>query len=364
MLFFDIHPDIHQAETLPAEAYRSPLFYEELKEKVLAHSWQFFGTRAELAASGRAIPWTFLPGSVHEPLLLTCDLQQQLHCLSNICTHRGSLLLDQPSQIHFIRCPYHNRCFDLNGHLRSMPEFEGVVGFPSSRDHLPCLPLENWQDFLFTALDPYIPFTEWIAPVQARLGWVPWQQFRYSAEHSRDYLLEVNFLLYIDNYLEGFHIPYVHPALAQVLDSESYEVHPLPWGVLQIGLTDRPEVPVFTLPDFHPDASQRVAAYYFWLFPNLMLNLYPWGLSVNIVLPQAVDRTVVRYQTYIWQEELLGQGAGADPFQVEQEDQAILARVQAGIQSRLYTRGRYAPHQEVGVHHFHRLLLQALRASL
>lgn len=363
MLFFEIHPDIRQAETLPAEAYRSQVFYEQLQEQVLARSWQFFGTSADLESPGQAVPWVFLPGSVDEPLLLTRDLQNQIYCLSNICTHRGSRLLEQPTQGRFLRCPYHNRCFELNGDFRSMPGFEDVPGFPSARDHLPRLSLENWQGFLFAALNPHLDFAEWTAPVQERLGWVPWKRFQYSPEHSQDYLLEANFLLYIDNYLEGFHIPYVHPALAQVLDAESYKVHVLPWGVLQIGFASHPEVPVFELPDFHPDVGQRVAAYYFWLFPNLMLNLYPWGLSVNSVLPQAVNRTLVRYQTYIWNEELFGQGAGGDLSQVEREDQAIIARVQAGIQSRLYTRGRYSPSQEVGVHHFHRLLARVLHGT-
>lgn len=166
--------------------------------------------------------------------------------------------------------------------------------------------------------------------------------------------------------MEGFHIPYVHPGLAQVLDGETYEVINLPKGVLQIAFSSNSDVPVFDLPSFHPDASyqpegsQNVAAYYFWLYPNLMFNLYPWGLSVNMVLPQAVDQTLVRYQTYVWKKELLGKGAGADVGQVEREDQQIVTRVQAGIQSRLYKRGRYSPTQEKGVHHFHRLLAQVL----
>ncbi|PIQ28703.1 choline monooxygenase [bacterium (Candidatus Blackallbacteria) CG17_big_fil_post_rev_8_21_14_2_50_48_46] len=362
MLFFEIDSDISVAETLPAEAYRSQSLHEQLIERVLAPSWQWFGSASLLSEVGQAIPWSFLPGSVQEPLLLTRDTQEHLHCLSNTCTHRGSILLDQPCQGRFLRCPYHNRSFELNGKFRAMPGFEDVKNFPTERDSLPRVPFENWQGFLFAALQPSLKFADWIAPIQERLGWVPWKEFQFSQERSRDYLLKANWMLYVDNYLEGFHIPYVHPALAQVLDADTYEVMPLPWGVLQIGFASDPAVPVFDFPSFHPDAGQRVAAYYFWLFPNLMLNLYPWGLSVNIILPQAVDQTLVRYQTFLWKPEFLGQGAGADPGLVEQEDQQIIARVQAGIQSRLYHRGRYSPSQETGVHHFHRLLAQVLHA--
>lgn len=366
MLFFDIHPDISQAETLPGEAYRSAILHEQLIEQVLARSWQFYGNTEALQTPGQALPWQFLPGSVDEPLLLTRGQDQQIHCLSNVCTHRGSLLLQEPCQARYLRCPYHNRCFELNGKFRSMPGFEEVRDFPSERDHLPHLPLEAWHGFLFAALKPNLAFADWIDPVQTRLGWVPWQDFVLSPEHSTEYALAANWMLYVDNYLEGFHIPYVHPGLAQVLDGDNYEVIPLPHGVLQIAFSSNPDVPVFDLPKYHPDASyqpnadQNVAAYYFWLFPNLMLNLYPWGLSVNVVLPQAVNLTRVRYLTYIWKPEFLGQGAGADPAQVEFEDQQIVTRVQAGIQSKLYKRGRYSPTQEKGVHHFHRLLAQAL----
>lgn len=60
-------------------------------------------------------------------------------------------------------------------------------------------------------------------------------------------------------------------------------------------------------------SRKRVAAYYWWLFPNTMLNFYPWGLSVNVVRPLGVDRTKVSFLTYVWREELVdkrGRGAG------------------------------------------------------
>jgi choline monooxygenase len=360
MIFFEIEPQIETAQTLPAEAYRSQNFYDQLLELVLARSWQFYGNSHDLLEPGKAIPWQFLPGSINEPLIMARSQDHHLHCLSNVCTHRGSLLLEKPTQGRFLRCPYHNRCFELNGHFRSMPGFEDQPHFPSPKDHLPHLPLEDWHGFLFAALEPGLPFSTWIDPVQSRLGWVPWQEFVYSPQHSQDFELEANWMLYVDNYLEGFHIPYVHPGLAQVLDGDNYEVIPLPWGVLQIGFAKDENTPVFDLPSFHPDAGQAVAAYYYWLFPNLMLNLYPWGLSVNQVLPQSLGRTIIRYKTYIWNESLMGQGAGADPSQVEQEDQQIVQRVQKGIQSRLYKRGRYSASHEKGVHHFHRLLAKAV----
>jgi choline monooxygenase len=117
----------------------------------------------------------------------------------------------------------------------------------------------------------------------------------------------------------------------------------------------------FELPAGHPDAGQSIAAYYFWVFPNLMFNFYPWGLSINIVRPLGPDVTKVQFIPYVWREELRGSGAGADLDRVEREDEAVVEMVQKGLRSRLYTRGRYSPTGEVATHHFHRLLAAALQ---
>jgi choline monooxygenase len=113
---------------------------------------------------------------------------------------------------------------------------------------------------------------------------------------------------------------------------------------------------VFDLPAGAPDHGRRIAAYYVWLFPATMINVYPWGLSVNAVRPLAVDRTRISYLTYVWDPERLDRGAGSGLDRVEREDEAVVESVQRGVRSRLYDRGRYSPARETGVHHFHRLL--------
>jgi choline monooxygenase len=169
-------------------------------------------------------------------------------------------------------------------------------------------------------------------------------------------------MLYCDNYLEGFHIPFVHPALNQALDFGAYEVEPLGHGVLQLGVPDDPS-DAFDLPPSAPDHGRDIAAYYYFLFPNTMLNVYPWGVSVNVVKPLAVDRTRVSFLTYVNEPTRLDAGAGSGLDRVEREDEAVVEAVQRGMRSRLYRHGRYSPTQERGVHHFHRLLAQFLRTD-
>jgi choline monooxygenase len=133
-------------------------------------------------------------------------------------------------------------------------------------------------------------------------------------------------------------------------------------GVLQLALARDGEAAFEPLAG-SPDHGQRVAAYYAWLFPNLMFNFYPWGLSVNVVQPLGRSRTRVLFRSFVADTSLLGQGAGGALDPVELEDEAVVLRVQQGIRSRLYHHGRYAPVHEQGTHHFHRLLCRAMAGA-
>lgn len=353
--WLDIDPDIRRAWTLPGRIYSDPEIFARARERLFARSWQWVGETEQVKIPGAISPVILLPGLLDEPLLLTRDREDRLHCLSNVCTHRGNLVAESPGVESVLRCRYHGRRFALDGRFLSMPEFEEAEDFPSEADHLPELPLERFGKLLFTALNPAVPFAEWIAPVRERLSWLPLEEFTFAPERSRDYLVRANWALYCDNYLEGFHIPYVHPGLTQALDYDAYRTELFPYGSLQVGVAGGAEE-VFDLPEGHPDHGQRIAAYYFFLFPNTMLNFYPWGLSVNVVLPLAVDRTKVSFLAYLWRPELLDRGAGAALDRVEREDESVVEAVQLGVRSRLYHRGRYSPTREPGVHHFHRLV--------
>jgi choline monooxygenase len=239
-----------------------------------------------------------------------------------------------------------------------MPEMEKASNFPNNSDNLSKIPFAIWKKFIFASLKPKIDFSDFIKPLE-RINFLPFDEFKFDSKRSRDYLVNANWALYVENYLEGFHIPYVHPGLAKELDYNNYRTELFDYCSLQVGITSGSEN-VFELPKEHLDFGQQVAAYYFWLFPNLMLNFYPWGLSINIIKPITIDRTRVVYQTYVWKEELIDIGAGAQLDRVEREDEEIVEQVQKGVQSRYYKKGRYSPTQEKGVHHFHKLLMNFL----
>lgn len=356
---FDIHTDIRQAETPPGSFYCDPAIHDQIVDRVLRPSWQMVADATQVRLPQHVVPVTFLEGSVDEPLLITRDSDDVLRCMSNVCTHRANLVCSQPAKAAHLRCPYHGRRFGLDGRLQHMPEFEDVCDFPREADHLTQVRLESLGPFLFAATDPAFSFDTLIQDVRRRTGFLPIDQCRFDASRSRDYLVQANWMLYCDNYLEGFHIPFVHASLNAVLDYGDYRTELFDRSSLQIGITSSGE-DTFSLPDDSPDAGLDVAAYYYWLFPNIMLNVYPWGISINVVRPLAVDRTRISFLCYVWDEARLDQGAGSDLDRVEREDEEVVESVQRGLRSRLYTRGRYSPNREQAVHHFHRMLAGSL----
>jgi choline monooxygenase len=365
-----VEADMARARTPAADFYLDGELFALTLERVFARSWLWAADERDWvqgALRHTALPCELLPGSLNEPLLLTRD-GQQTRCLSNVCTHRARLLLDAPSQASGLRCGYHGRRFDLSGRLQSSPGFDGLPDFPAANDHLPNYPLERAGPWWFTRLEEGPEFSAWWSPVAQRIGHLPLDQAWPAPERSRDFELDAHWALYVENYLEGLHIPFIHPGLNAVLDFQSYAYELLPLGVLQLGEgrsakdgaansgpTSAAERGIFDLPSGHPDHGRALAAWYFWLFPNLMVNVYPWGISINRIEPLGPGRTLVRFRSYVFDQNQLGRGAGGDLDQVEREDERAVEAVQRGLAGRGHRRGRYAPGHDLGVHHFHRL---------
>lgn len=342
---YAIDPDITVAATLPGAFYSDAAAFARMKERVFARTWQWLGTLDDVAAPESLAPRTLLPGYLDEPLLITRDADGALRCMSNVCTHRGNLLVGAPCHARQIRCGYHSRRFDLAGRMTFMPEFQDARNFPAASDNLPRVALGEWAGQAFASLDPVAPFDAFFAEALASVSADPVAQLTHDSSRDREYLVNANWALCVENYLEGFHIPFVHAGLSEVVDYAGYSSELHRYSNLQLA----------------QDKRGGLAARYWWLFPNLMLNFYPWGLSLNLVEPQAIDRTRVLFRSFVWDESKLETGAGAGLDCVEAEDEAIVEAVQRGVRSRLYTRGRYSPTRERGVHHFHRLLCEFLQ---
>jgi choline monooxygenase len=172
--------------------------------------------------------------------------------------------------------------------------------------------------------------------------------------------VHANWKVYVDNYLEGYHVPYVHPELYTLYDYEGYVTEVHDWYSVQVGpLTG----------DRNVYTAGGGDALYYQIFPNLMLNVVPGRLQLNVVIPVAPDRCKVIFRYYY--DDVTSPAAAqrieadvAFSDKVQQEDAEICERVQRGLSSRAYDKGRFSVRFEEGVYHFQKLLKAAYRAWL
>jgi choline monooxygenase len=342
---FTFESQLARASTIPARWYTDPAVLAAESRSVFGRTWQAVGRAADVAAPG-----SYLAGEITgEPILVTRDPDGVLRAFSNVCRHRGSLLAEGHGQAPVIRCPYHAWTYSLDGRLFGQPEFEGVEDWERSQICLPQFQVETWGPFVFVNQDPHAP------PLAEVLGAIPREaaeigcrmdQLRFSAR--RDYVIECNWKVYIDNYLEGYHLPAAHPSLFKALDYAQYRVETFPWYSSQIA-------PLRT-----PNGEDARAAYY-WLFPNFMLNVYPDNMSSNLILPVGPNRTLTIFEWLSYGGAEVSQSTIDFSDEIQQEDIKICESVQRGLHSRNYSQGRFSVKRENGVHHFHGLLAQFLQ---
>ena len=324
-----IDEDIRKAQTLPAEVYQNLPPVE-----MFVQSPQFAAHSSELEFHN-LLPLPRMETLLNQSMLM---IGPEPRCFSNVCTHRAMILVDESSTREQIQCPYHGRTFGLDGICKHMPKFEEVEDFPSPSDHLMEYPVISWEGLNFIGSGPGLQ------TFKQMMSWFPFAKCVHDPGLDRSYEIEANWALYVDNYLEGFHIPFVHPDLNKSIEWDSYSTEVFEGAVLQVAKSR----------DGEPAFADGTAAWYWWLFPNTMLNIYPWGMSVNIVIPEGGENCRVIYRGYVLDASKMT-GAGGELDKVEAEDRSVVESVQRGVRSDSYSRGRFSPQMEVGVHHFHRM---------
>jgi choline monooxygenase len=355
-----INPDISRAHSLPARYYHDPSIFELEKGKIFARTWQVVGHRHQLANPGDFFTIEILG----EPLLLVRGNHGELRGFYNVCRHRAGPPAEGCGSRKVFRCGYHGWTYGLDGKLISTPEFENVQGFDREYFALTPVRAEEWFNLIFVNFDPQAE------SLPKSLAQLPQQAEKFDFQNMklferRIYEMKCNWKTYADNYLEGYHLPTVHPGLNRELDYSAYRVEPHERHVRQFSPIRGAQVGDST-PRRYQDGREEHTTDYFWIFPNWMLNCYPDNVSLNIVLPLALERSLAIFEWYL-PEQNLGTLAGKDAVhfshQIQIEDIAICEVVQKNLHSRSYDRGRYSVKQEKGVHAFHRMYEERMNGA-
>ena len=349
---------ITRARTLDSSFYTKSEFFESSKEKIFAPSWQLVSNDYELDRENTVIPIQLMNGFLDEPIVVS-NYDNQAHCFSNICTHRGMVVLQEKKHgVRQLNCPYHGRCFRPDGSFKSMPEFANAENFPTVEDDLHSLKTKKWKQFYFAQLSEGIEFEKLIKNMDERLSFIDFNKLVRKPEHDNRFVVNAHWALYVDNYLEGLHIPFVHKGLNEALAMEQYQSEIYPLSNLQLGVGAQGS-DQFNIPKDHQDYGKGVHAYYYWLWPNMMFNYYTWGLSVNIINPIAIGQTEVIFQTWLFDH--IEEWSDENLWVTEMEDESVVNAVQQGVRSRFYQSGRYSPTMEQGLYHFHNLITEKMK---
>jgi len=357
---FYIEPNIEEAWTLPSLFYTDPEVFLAEKERIFSRTWQVVGHASQVANAGDY----FTTELVGEPLLCVRGSDGKLRGFYNVCRHRAWPPAAGCGSRKLFRCGYHGWTYALDGSLLHATEIEGIKRFREEDFALAPVRIEEWFNLVFVNMD------QEAKSLRECLGNLPGQAEKFPFTEMklferRTYDMKCNWKTYVDNYLEGYHLPSVHPGLNRELDYDAYVVEPYAHHVRQFSPI-RGAQPGDEIPRRYQEARENLTTDYFWTFPNWMLNCYPDNVSLNIVLPLEPERSLAIFEWYLPEKDHAAPAAKASvefSHQVQVEDVAICESVQKNLRSRSYTRGRYSVKQERGVHAFHRIYFEAMQTA-
>lgn len=348
---------IERSETIPSSWYTHSGFHALDRSYVFGQSWQYAGHENRIPDPGDYLT-EIIAGN---PVIVIRSKEGDVSAFYNVCRHRGGpLAMESCGSATMLQCKYHGWTYKLDGTLRGVPRFDRTDLFDKKAFGLIPIAVQSWQGLLFVHLNEEIltPLDNLLTGIPERIVPMRLDSKKYHGRTS--YEVGCNWKVYVDNYLEGYHIPLVHPDLCDLLDYRAYETETAPFYSLQHspfkGDEDR-------------YGNEEGDAFYYFVFPNLMLNILPGRLQTNRVSAVSPDRCRVDFDYYYdhldsdtskrWIEQ---DYRFSD--QVQAEDIEICEFVHRGLASEAYDRGRFSVDAELGVHHFQELLKTAYARSV
>ena len=376
---------VELATTLIPEAYTCPDFYIIEQERVFATSWIAVGCTSQLQASGQALVVKVAGRSI----IVVRDKASRLRAFHNVCRHRGARLLDdgcQSLRSHRIRCPYHSWTYDLEGHCLGTPLFEGsdipedqqgafdmsgVKHFDKADYGLIPAGVESWAGLIFVNLNSDAP------SLRRQLGDLPERLSSYRLDEwrlvrAKGYQVEANYKLVGENFMECYHLPWVHPELIKVSRLENHYRWQGPGmytGMCTTPISQNTEAGGWQ--GLQPLGALRgadaVSGRFVWLFPNTAINVLPNHAFIILARSEGPGQTSEETLILAHPECTEGWGADEDLDQlasfwdlVNLQDIAIVERVQAGLSDPAYRGGRLCYHFEEPLHRFQNMVIDKM----
>jgi choline monooxygenase len=360
LALYNDRAQLAEASTIPSPWYVDTRVADLELENVFSKTWQVIGRTDQIQKPGDFLTFTV----AGEPIVAVRGSDGQLRAFYNVCRHHAAAVVTEScGHAQILHCPYHGWNYGLDGSLKGMPEFEGVKGFDRSANGLVPVKVATWEKFVLVNLDPNAePVERFLGRIMQRMAPLEVTKLHYVA--SRQYDIACNWKVFVDNYLDGgYHVPHLHKGLNSVLDYKQYTIENEDRYCLQSS-------PMVSSDEDAATGATRKGdrAWYFWQYPNFMINCYAGYMDTNLVIPVDVDHCRVIFDFYFgevateaarkYNEESIAVGD-----RVQSEDLGICEAVQRGLKSRAYGAGRLSVRREAGEHLFHRLLAADLKGQ-
>lgn len=313
--------------------YTDPAVFAQECTAIFRSNWQLIGPASRLSETGDYVA-TEIAGA---KIVAVRGKDGALRAFRNVCRHRGARLFEEgEGRCNMIRCQYHNWVYDLDGALRQAPWFGEDADFDMADWPLEAISIEVWRGLAFVAIAPSMPLEKQLAATVPELAEEPIEEFRAVAE--RRMVFDANWKIYTDNFVEGYHIPGIHPEFFQAIDFEHFET------------TAHDNLIRMTAP---PREGLFYKGKWLWMWPNWTLSLFDGGMNTSRINPVSESRTELIYHFYFADTSEGGRDHREDTIArnlaVVEEDFSICIETHKNYASGGYRPGPLSPRHEQGV---------------
>jgi len=322
--------------------YTSPDIHSGDVSHIFSTTWQLLGPASRLAQRG-----DYIAAEIAGQKVFVINTRDGLRAFRNVCRHRGARLLPEGNgRCATIRCPYHQWVWGEDGSLLNVPWWGDDPDFEKSDWALDTVEFDIWRGLLFVAIAPAQPLTAQLGAVIPELQDEPLESFTWM--HEERLVFDANWKIYTDNFVEGYHIPGIHPAFHSAIEFDNFET------------TAHDGMVRMTAP---PREGLFYRGKWLWMWPNWTLSLFSGGMNTSRINPLDHRRTELIYNFYFEDTSPEGRAARektiADNLQVVREDFEICIETQKNYESGGYRAGPLSPRHEQGVAYFQKKLVEA-----
>lgn len=328
--------------------YADPALFERERAAIFHRHWHLLGPAAQVAEPGQYVA-AELAG---EKLFALRGKDGVLRAFRNVCPHRGARLLEEGAgRCDVLRCPYHLWLFDETGRLRRTPWFGDDPEFRTADWPLTPAHVAEWRGLLFAAVAPELSLLDQLGDLPEEVAEYPIESF--AAVDTAQFTMRANWKTYTDNFVEGYHVPGIHPAFAAVIDFDGFET------------VARNNLVRMTAPQ---KGGSIYGGKWLWMWPNWTLSVFPGGMNTSRINPLAVDATELFYTFYFADTSEAAAAARARTIAtncaIVREDFGICEHTQRNMASGAYRPGPLSPKHEQGVAWFQARVAAALAAPV